>query len=324
MVLNAILKNVGPRDTVLHIGPGILYNKIRYSATAAKIVIAEPDLDLALALKSRAASQRSIEIIEKAVQPEGRRAELHQFNFSMLNSLRQATGLQQLFPGLRQTGVTTVDGLSVPHLLEKMSPEHDSRDLLIVDALGEDMDLLKSFEAASVLTRFSDIVLRSTKHVVFAQGAPTKTVIEWLGQRHYDRPITLENSDPDFPILYFSRNPLGEKLQAQYALLESLRTDQEDLRDQFDQLRSDKRRQDALLQQVTQRLIDAADYLQLLSDDSAKPSEPTPVTQVKKPSSGSGGGAKKQVSPKKPTAAQAGSLSKLRKATREAAKKERK
>lgn len=303
MIFDDLIAQLGPQDTIAHIGPSALYEQCRYyRRAAAQVIIAEPDWSRAANIKRemRGASGRTI--VESAVLPEGRRADLRRYNFNALNTLSDVDLLKTLFPGLRETERVAIDVMSIALFLKQFREKHRGCDLLIIDSIGEELGILQGVEAQSRLRRFSNIVLRIAKHPDSNAPSPTKKLLEWLALHHFDRSIVLDGADPDVPVLYFPRNPLGESLKQQTDLATSFRAENEargkalteaqtkmekadqdmrlalrlqsvaqddlkDLQQQYAQLRSDKQDQDELLRKVTQKLSYASDYLRRLSID---------------------------------------------------------
>ncbi len=303
MIFDDLLARLGTQDTVAHIGPSVLYERFRfYRRTAAHVVIAEPDPSRA-AINNREVSRTNrVDQIESAVLAAGRRAELRRYNFDALSALCDLDALKSLFPGLRETERIAVNVLPVAELIAKFPQNHRGLDLLVIDSLGEELDILKEINAQDALERFSNIVLRIARLPESTDFAPTKNLLEWLAAHHYDRSVVLDGTDPDLPVLYFQRNPLGKNLEQQTNLAASFRAEnetrgaaltdahakikktdedlrvalrlqsasQDDLKDlqrQHAELRADKQSQDELLRKVTQKLSYASDYLRRLAID---------------------------------------------------------
>lgn len=298
-----LLAKLGSQDTVTHIGPSVLYERFRYyRRTVAQVVIAEPDPSRAALNIREIQPNDRIKLIESAVLANGRRAELRRYNFESLTSLGEGSDLKILFPGLRETGSIAVDVLPIAQLVTKLPQNHRGLDLLVIDSLGEELDILTAINAEGALERFSNIVLRIARLPASNGASPIKSLLEWLAAHHYDRSVVLDGSDPDLPVLYFQRNPLGEDLEQQTSLAASFRAENEtrgaalaeagakikkadedlrvalrlqsaahddlkDLQRQHAELRADKQGQDELLRKVTQKLAYASDYLRRLAID---------------------------------------------------------
>src|SRR5699024_7829835 len=65
------------------------------------IILIEPHPVLANELRLRSRNYPQVKILESAVTEKTGRSELHDYTISGLASLRQPTGLKQIFPGLQ-------------------------------------------------------------------------------------------------------------------------------------------------------------------------------------------------------------------------------
>ncbi len=294
------MRNAGPRDTILHIGPGVLYDGIDYATISAKTTIVEPDSDIAAELRIRFSHRADVTIIENAVLAESGDVELRKYNFRMLNSMRRGDGLLDLFPGLQSDAIQTVRAIDINDVVKRLPKGDAGRDILVIDSLGEEFSLLRALDAAGQLERFGHVIIRTTMEVLFVGGSDLREIKEWLKGCGFDRPIRLDDGDPDLPVLSFSRNPLLARLAQEQKVSETLRADidrhekavkeaedaamraerdlkmairthaatQSDLRDlqsQYATLRAAKEERDALLTQVTKRLSDASEHLHRLT-----------------------------------------------------------
>ena len=316
MIFDDLIAQLGPQDAIAHIGPSILYKQCRYYRRAvAKVVIAEPDPSRAASFNREKLAAGRITLIDRAVLPEGRRADLRRYNFDALNTLNDLKLLNTLFPGLQERERVTVDVLPVAQFLNQLPSNHRGRDLLVIDSLGEELEILESIATHKDFQRFSNIVLRIARDPAPGENSQTRRLFEWLASQYYDRSITLDGADPDLPVLYFPRNPLGEDLKQQQSLAASFRAENEargkalseaqtrvkksdddlrvalrlqsaaqddlkDLQQQYAQLRTDKQDQDELLRKVTQKLSYASDYLRRLAIDAPDAAELVENTSV--------------------------------------------
>lgn len=303
MIFDDLIAHLGRQDTIAHIGPSVLYEPFRlFQRTDAQVVIAEPDPVRAAAVYRGANPSKNIQLLEYAVLPQGRRADLRRYNFDALSNLSEADFLSALFPGLHEIERSTVDILPVAAFVEKLHQQHRGRDLLIVDSLGEELGILAAFAEAGALERFQNIVLRIVRHDDSNTHSPTKQLFDWMTTNHYDRWVVLDGADPDIPVLYFQRNPISKDYIQQKDLAASFRAENEtrgkaladaqqkmkksdddlrlalrlqsaaqddlkDLQQQYTQLRADKHDQDELLRKVTQKLSYASDYLRRIAID---------------------------------------------------------
>ncbi len=296
-----LLRTFDAQDTIAHIGPSVLYERFGYfRGVVSNVCIAEPDPVRAAALQKNIPAADRVRLLENAVICEGRRPELTRYNFDALTAIGETGALKSLFPGLRETERVAIGALSPASFIERLPQDHRGRDLLIIDSLGQEFDLLKEFDACDALVRFSSVIVRFTKLPTAAVSGQSDQLHDWLGERHFDRSIVIDDADPDLAVWLFLRNPLGEDLVEQQNLVKTLQSetktqrdaleksaaiaekadsdlrvalrlqtvahdDLKDLQRKFSTLYADKERQDKLLLQVTRKLTYASNHLYRLA-----------------------------------------------------------
>ncbi|PIE06363.1 MAG: hypothetical protein CSA74_12925, partial [Rhodobacterales bacterium] len=127
--------------TVVHVGAGCgdgLEDTL--SLPAKRVVLVEPNPACLPPLQRIAQTNGRVTLLDVAVSAQDsppETAPLHVWNTTALASLRDATGLRRLFPGLREVTTPTVRLMSVPALLAHCAPKAEDANLLILDAPGE-------------------------------------------------------------------------------------------------------------------------------------------------------------------------------------------
>lgn len=218
-MLNKILKHAQAGDTVVHLGPGALYDDIQYGATQAQVVIAEPDPERAAVLRDMLAGKDNIDILGMAVTAAPGPASLHRYSYADANSLGEAgEALKQTYPGLRELAVVDVEAISVPDLLARLPSDTARRDVLVIDGIGEAISLLRGMGAAGALHRFSTIVVRAASQPLFDGRSDPQVIQDWLGEHWYDTAIDAGRGDDDFPVLGFRRNDRAQRLAEREAV----------------------------------------------------------------------------------------------------------
>ncbi|MFP4421490.1 MAG: hypothetical protein ACLFRG_13195, partial [Desulfococcaceae bacterium] len=90
-------------DTILHLGAGRCSEFAKYEASAARrIILVEANPEVARYLRETHADDERVEVVERAVSDFTGHGELRVFNVKEFSSLREPTGLRELYPGLRE------------------------------------------------------------------------------------------------------------------------------------------------------------------------------------------------------------------------------
>ena len=281
MMLNTILSEAGSDDTILHIGPCSSFFDIDYKNFSANIIIVEPDPHRAQRISNELIGLENAKVLKRAALESGREPALTRYSFSRMDGFRESTPyLQKVFPGIRAVSKFTTPTIDAAELTGELPDKCNRQDILFIDVLGEEAALLRALEEAGALDRFATIIVRAMKRSCFVDAANASIMRDWLAERFFDKPTNIDDSDPDFPVLCFRRNDAAKKTVEQAQQVElyqkerddarrgldvSLRlqsmanADLSDLQDRFASLQAEKEKQDALLQQVTQRLVTASE-----------------------------------------------------------------
>jgi hypothetical protein len=110
-----------PIDTLIHLGAGQCSELDSYLALkAGKIVLIEADPMLAAALQARTASLPNVRVMCNAVAGSAGPAVFYRYNLPGTGSLRPATGLLQLFPGLKPLDQMPIEAVLPATVLEPL------------------------------------------------------------------------------------------------------------------------------------------------------------------------------------------------------------
>lgn len=238
-------------NTIPYIGADTGSERDQWLATGAtRVILVEPNPERARELATRAATDDRIEVVQKAVAAESGQLCLKRFNLPALSSLREPTGLLELFPGLRTEREIDVDTITPTELLETVPLEEGSRHWLIIDAPGEEEGIVNALGATDQLAHFNRLILHCGIDPLYSDNAPAATLLDQLQEARYEIEQK-DDSDPDRPCWSLQRNPLrleNQTLRQQVAELEQQVKELEKSRDEFKDVVSDRDARNAQLE----------------------------------------------------------------------------
>jgi FkbM family methyltransferase len=200
-------------DAILHIGAGRGAELAVYrDFDAARILLVEPQADLAARLRVEASAMPNVRVLQLAVAKESGNAELQLLSVEGFSSLKQAVGLRELFPGLIANGVAMVETLSLCDLIAGQSLEATDDNWLIIDAPGIESDVVDALVEDDLARFFSHVFLRAGREALFQDCEPVERLLEQLAQLGYEPLGAADSIDPDLPGFHLWRNPAALKL----------------------------------------------------------------------------------------------------------------
>ncbi|SER05630.1 hypothetical protein, partial [Thalassovita taeanensis] len=172
-----------------------------------RLVIVDPQADTALA------DYPDAERIAAAVSEVDGEAEMTFYSIAGLRSFAPPTAdLKTLFPGLKIRRTAMVSAISVPSLVAQLGDLPEPLRIWI-DMPGEEMKLLAGLQAAGLLGKVAEVVLRCGVESFFEGAEDCATLQGWLAQEAFDL-IETDATDPDFLDLWLHGNPLQRRVSA--------------------------------------------------------------------------------------------------------------
>ena len=215
------LQNTPPPDTILHLGAG-LCRELPYwlESGASRIVLVEPNPELLPELRARTEGHQAVEIVGAAIAGQAGRGALRLFNFPLLSSLRSPTGLYQSLPGLRDMGRVTVDLLTIEKLLSQLGMAEKTNNWLVIDAPGEEADIICQLLQVDRMHDFSRVFLSAGNEALYdgaKAAAELLGLLEPVGFEHAGR---ADQADADWPRYHLVLNRLALECRALRSKLE--------------------------------------------------------------------------------------------------------
>jgi len=205
--------HVRPGGVIVHIGPGSLYEEIPYTEFDAKIVIAEPDLDVCAQL-SHLARNPAFTLLRVGVAPTATQITYYHYNLPRLNGFREFHDLRSIFPGLRQLGARSIECIGVDKFVGNLPAPIASDDILIIDRVSSGADLLTEFAQQSALDRFSVVVTRAAGSEYLSPYRPKGDVgATFMADLGFDTVIYSDSDDPHFPVICYMKSLSSKQLR---------------------------------------------------------------------------------------------------------------
>ncbi|WP_347331335.1 hypothetical protein [Marinimicrobium locisalis] len=236
-------------DTILHIGTGNGEELPAYLESDAKrILLVEPNPHLAEQLSQRTQGDSRVQVIERAITGDSGLNQLNEYNLPEASSLYPPTGLRQLFPGLRIIAQHPVTPLAPEELVKQFGPE-EGANLLILQAPGAELDIIRGLANSQKLGLWSDIWLTASDESYYEGASPAETVIGELKRHGYD--VKSQNTDNhDWPQWHLVCNPMARKV-------ESLKLEKQALTDALQQSKNELEYTKASVNTVKEELAQA-------------------------------------------------------------------
>ena len=151
--------------TIVHIGAGDCREFDTYLKVGAeRIVLLEPDPTAAGELYRKADGAPHVGVIRLAVGGFCGEGSLHRYNVPGLSSLNPLESNSIRWPGLRTVGQVAVSVIDLRALLERIKLTSDKSHWLIVEAAGEESEILRSLGDAAEPHIFSHLSVRLLAH----------------------------------------------------------------------------------------------------------------------------------------------------------------
>ncbi|HBS81997.1 hypothetical protein [Halomonas sp. 3D7M] len=250
---------------ILHIGAGQASELPQWRKSGAtRIVLVEPNPMLAHQLRHKAAGDATLTIVEAAVTPSSANTQLYEYNLPEANSLRPATGLKRLFPGLKTTATHSVATLTPTQLLADYGPAQGERAQLVLQTPGEEGAILNELIETGQLNQFQQLHLYANPEPYYQGSIAAKDILQQLAEAGFD--ITdVDQQDPDWPHWQLTRHPLKDQLlslqEETAALKQQLQERQQQLEASQQQSKKHQQKAEETAQQAQAQLKEKANQL---------------------------------------------------------------
>ena len=182
-----------------------------------------------------------ISVLLQAVATEDGPAQLYRYNLSQFNALQPATGLVQLYPGLKLQEQSSVEAINFATLVREQQLAPQDCHTLVLSVPAQALALLQSLAEQQLLTLFSQLTVQTAAIELYQDAGTCQELESWLLLQGYLHAAT-DNTDPDLVVMTFRRHALLDKIEtlviANAQLTEQLtasKAEQQALRQQLEQ-----------------------------------------------------------------------------------------
>ncbi|MHA6964312.1 hypothetical protein [Zobellella denitrificans] len=201
--------------TLVHIGAGAGNQLAEYQRLKLqKLVLIEPLPTQAKELRRLTADMPNAEVWELAVscQANNQPATLTEYNLAQASSLHPATGLSQLFPGIKAVQQHQVTTITPQTLIERLQLNPEQTNQLVVEANGEELAILDSLLEQDQLSLFRHIQVSMPDIALYQSPHNPGELLPKLEDHCFDL-LEVDNSDPDLPLWQLALNPTKQQLK---------------------------------------------------------------------------------------------------------------
>lgn len=195
-----------PLAHVVHIGAGAGEGVPAWREAGAKtITLIEGDPGIAELLEAQVGADDGVRVVQAVVSGDLRERAFRRMNFPDLNSLRAPTGLKELFPGLKTLSKELVQPVDPARLIAPLDlPDagaENGTNLLVIEAPGEALGILKALAAADLLLRFDMIHLTEAREPLYNKAPPAADILSYLLEAGFSGAFEDNPDDPEMPWL---------------------------------------------------------------------------------------------------------------------------
>ena len=138
----------------------------------------------------------------KAVATEDGPSLFYRYNLDQFNALQPATGLLQLYPGLKLQEQVTLQAISISTLIREQQLEPTFKHTLVLSVPAQAYGLLRSLAEQDLLTLFYQLNVQVGQTELYQDAGTCSELEFWLQQQGYLLCET-DKSDPDLWLVVF-------------------------------------------------------------------------------------------------------------------------
>lgn len=179
-------------------------------ANFSKVTLIDARAEATQALTRQYSQANNVQVITQAVAASSGAASLQHYNLAAFAALSPATGLTQLFPGLKASQSENLTTKSINELVSELALTGNQH-TLVLDIPDQALSLLHALQSQQQLSLFNTIYLQYSNDELYAGMAPFSQVSAFLKQ-HYFALKQTDNTDPDLPVYCFTLDAAAKEV----------------------------------------------------------------------------------------------------------------
>lgn len=197
---------------ILQIGAGHVLSgdSLQYeSADAFTVLEAHPVL--AQQLREKIGHASNVTIIEAGITEDVQKNQLKDYSFPGFSSLKKATGLYDLFPGLRLKNQYAVSTLTPFQVLTQFGPTENQTASLLICAPGVESEFIECLVASPIRSKFTRIVINTGIQPLYEGDLSVEEMLSLLQSHGYDL-VQRKSVSPEWVQLEWQRNVMYDQM----------------------------------------------------------------------------------------------------------------
>lgn len=188
------------------------------------------------------AKQNNVEYISATIANECSKITLYAYNLSEFNSLSKATGLKELYPGLREAKESTVETQTLARVLQARGKLSQGMVQLILEQPEQSLSLLRAWQSEGLLDALETLWVRTSPISLFENMPVQQELISWCDEQGFEidsHNQLLPSQDPEFLLLCFKRKKLYTKLKNAQKEAAQIKAERDSFVQQYGKLQAD-------------------------------------------------------------------------------------
>ena len=203
LISDLVSRRGQPLGQVLHIGAGAGADLPLYHG-AGGVTLVEGDEDAADRLGRLAAADDSgkVRVVAAVVSGDSRKRPFRRMNFPDLSALRTPSPvLKELFPGLKILSQDMVRPMDPAKIVGPLELSDSETNLLVIEAPGEALGILRALAAADLLAGFDAVHLAEALEPQYNKAPPAAEILAYLRAAGFAAAFEPHPEDPERPFI---------------------------------------------------------------------------------------------------------------------------
>jgi hypothetical protein len=177
---------------------------------AEQVTLFEAREEACLSLKKQYPTA-NIVVKQMVLASKGGTAEFTEYNLAEYSAVQAATGLKNLFPGIKLSKTAQVETIAITDAISGLELSSNNN-LLVIDIADSNLALVDTLQKNDQLHYFNEIHIQAGNEPLYAEAATSVEIKNYLSKQGYFLQYT-NSLDPDLPRLTFGLNPLWQEFQ---------------------------------------------------------------------------------------------------------------